>query len=214
MRRSTRPLRCQTCRLASEAGADGCRFEHGRAAAGVVLIEQGTTPDRVIYLRRGLAVLSSESEVGSEVPCAVRGSETMLGLEGALGRSVPYEVRSLTDVALCSLKTESFKEWLGPLDSPLGAALRLSVEEAMRRAGERQAIRGTAIQRVARFLLETRVQRSGSSDDVPLGVLARCLGMRPETLSRALSELRAIGALALEREIRIADPETLRRAAE
>jgi hypothetical protein len=38
--------------------------------------------------------------------------------------------------------------------------------------------------------------------------------MRPETLSRALSELRGSGALAKGREIRIGDPEKLRLAAE
>jgi CRP-like cAMP-binding protein len=139
----------------------------------------------------------------------------MLGLEGVLGHSMPYEVRALTDVALCFLDADSFKRWVGPLDSPVGTVLRLSLDEAMRRAGERHAIEGTALRRVARFLRETTNEATdGEARDIPLGVLAHVLAMRPETLSRALSDLRAKGALAPGRSLRIADREKLRLAAE
>jgi CRP-like cAMP-binding protein len=140
----------------------------------------------------------------------------MLGLEGAFGHAMHYEVRALTDVALCSLDVDSFKRWIGPLDSMLGTVLRLSLEEAMRRAGERQAVEGTALRRVARFLTQATTEgpNEGEPRDIPLGVLANILGMRPETLSRALSELRAAGALASGRTLRVVNREKLRLAAE
>jgi CRP-like cAMP-binding protein len=135
----------------------------------------------------------------------------MLGLEGVLGRPMSYEVRALTDVAFCFLKTESFKIWIGPLDSQLGRVLRFSLEEALRRTGERHAVEGTALRRVARFLVQTAERDvSGEPPHIPHGVLATVLGMRAETLSRALSELRAAGALARGRKIRIADVGRLR----
>jgi CRP-like cAMP-binding protein len=139
----------------------------------------------------------------------------MLGLECVLGRAMPYEVRALTDVVLCSIDIEAFKNWIGPLDSPLGSVLRLSLEEAIRRAGERHAVEGTALRRVARFLTQTtQGMNDGQPPDFPLGVLANVLAMRPETLSRALADLRAAGALAHGRSVRVVDHEKLRLAAE
>lgn len=176
-----------------------------------MLSQEGAVPETVMYLRRGQVVLSTPSAASRGGSCAVRGPDTILGMEGALGRPLPYEVRALTDVTLCLLPTESFRAWLGPLDVPLGAALRLSLDETLRRVGERQAIEGTAVRRVARFLLQVSAEDDpGEPLRAPLGVLASVLGMRPETLSRCLAELRASGALGPERGIRIADVERLR----
>jgi CRP-like cAMP-binding protein len=84
----------------------------------------------------------------------------------------------------------------------------------MRRAGERHAIEGTAVRRVARFLDEAiGTQSSGESLRIPLAVLANVLGMRPETMSRALAELRAAGALGDGRSVHVVDREKLRLAA-
>lgn len=138
----------------------------------------------------------------------------MLGLESVLDRAMPYEVRALTDVVLCFLDVASFKTWIGPLDSPLGSALCFSVEEAIRRVGERHAVEGTALRRVARFLAETTQENDGQAPEIPLGVLANVLAMRPETLSRALADLRQAGALGRGRSVRVVDQEKLRLAAE
>jgi CRP-like cAMP-binding protein len=101
------------------------------------------------------------------------------------------------------------------MDSPIGMVLRFSLDEAARRAGERHAIEGTALRRLARFLLQTNERRDGAEPiDIPLGVLASVLGMRPETLSRALSDLRTAGALAPGRSVRVVNREKLRTAAE
>jgi CRP-like cAMP-binding protein len=74
---------------------------------------------------------------------------------------------------------------------------------------------GTAVRRLAAFLLQMRTSASrDQTPSIPLAVLAEVLGMRPETLSRALSELRAEGALAPGRKIRVLDEATLRLFAE
>jgi CRP-like cAMP-binding protein len=211
--RRSLPLRCQSCALLPKADAGPCPFTDLRYGAGDVLMEQGPVPPRILFLRRGQVVLSSSSSSGRDLSCAVRGAGTMLGLEAVLERPLPYAVRALTDVTLCVVDIGSFKSWIGPLDSPLGAALRLSLEETIRRAGERQAVEGTAVRRVARFLAQT-TDADDAEPDIPHGVLASVLGMRAETLSRALGELRALGALADGRRICVVDRQELRRAAE
>jgi CRP-like cAMP-binding protein len=205
------PLRCQACGLVLRSGATDCPYRDAKKAAGTVLIPEGQTPESVIYLRRGQVVLSSTSASGSEVSCAVRGPNTMIGLEALLDRPIPYQVWALTDVAICTLEVDQFRTWLGEMSSPLGAALGYSLEEAARRVGERHALEGTAVRRVARFLLDHAEQDSGGESlDTPHRLLAGILGMRPETLSRALAELRDAGALAPGRSVRVTSIERLR----
>jgi CRP-like cAMP-binding protein len=185
-----------------------------RRTAGTALVEEGNVPTEVLYVRRGQVALVSRTSQGREFSCAVRGPGAMLGLEGLLGHSTSYEARALTDVTLCYIRVALFKEWIGPLDSPLGSVLLLSLEESVRRAGERQAVEGTALTRVARFLSQATDRGSDDGATIPHGVLASVLGMRAETLSRALAELRALGALAPGRKIHVVDARRLRLAAE
>jgi CRP-like cAMP-binding protein len=208
------PLRCQTCRMAPSSGDQACPFTDTRLEAGARLAEAGQVPSQIVLLRRGQVVLSASAGAGRDVSCAVRGPGTLLGLDAVLERELPYEVRALTHVAACSVGAESFKAWMGPLDSPLGVAFRLSLEETARRTGERQAVEGTSVRRVARFLCEATDDGDREAPGIPLGVLASILGMRAETLSRALAELRDRGILAPGRKICVSDPAALRRAAE
>src|SRR5512143_904781 len=148
------PLRCQTCGLVNRSAVTECPFHDARRNAGTILIHEGTKPTSIIYLRRGQVVLSSTSAAGAEVSCAVRGPDSMIGLEALLDQPMPYQVWALTDVAVCMLDADGFRSWLGSLSSPLGAALNFSLQEAARRVGERQALQGTALKRVARFLMQ------------------------------------------------------------
>jgi CRP-like cAMP-binding protein len=205
------PLRCQACELVLRSGATDCPFRDAKKPAGTVLIPEGHKPDGVLYLRRGQVVLSTTSSSGTEASCAVRGPNTLLGLEAVLDRPMPYQVWALTDVAICVLEIGQFKSWLGDMSSPLGAALGYSLEEAARRVGERQALEGTALKRVARFLMQhVENGANGESLDTPHRLLAGMLGMRPETLSRALAELRDLGALGAGRSVRVTSIDRLR----
>lgn len=205
------PVRCQTCGLVLRSGVDNCPFRDTRRAAGSVLLQQGVTPEATLYLRRGQVVLSSTAASGAEVSCAVRGPDTMLGLELLLNQPMPYQVWALTDVAYCSLDRAAAEVWIGSRNTPAGAALVYSLEEAARRVGERQALQGSAVRRVARFLLQhAEADDGGETLETPHRVLAGMLGMRPETLSRALADLRTAGALARGRTVRIADVGRLR----
>jgi CRP-like cAMP-binding protein len=181
-----------------------------------VLLQQGTVPEAVVYLRRGQVVLSSSAASGAEVSCAVRGPDTMLGLELVLGHPMPYQVWALTDVAYCTLDRDAAEAWIGERTTPAGAALTYSLEEAARRVGERQALQGPALRRVARFLLQ-HTEAEGSDGEplkTPHRVLAGMLGMRPETLSRSLADLRTAGALARGRTVHVSNLERLRELAD
>jgi CRP-like cAMP-binding protein len=186
----------------------------GQYEAGATLAHEGQVPAQIVYLRRGQVVLSGAGAAGRNRSCAVRGAGTMLGLDAVLGRTLPYDVRALTDVAVCTAETAAFGRWLGPLDSPLGVAFCLSVGEAARRASERHALEGTALRRVARFLLQTTDGDLSPSPDIPRSVLANVLGLRAETLSRALASLRESGALGPGRRICVVDRDSLARSAD
>jgi CRP-like cAMP-binding protein len=149
-----------------------------------------------------------------DASCAVRGPETLLGIEVLLGQPVPYQVWSLTDVVLCAIDAAQFRAWTGSLNTPIGAVLDMTLREASRRVADRQALEGTAVQRIARFLVASH--EAGSPDD-PLDlqqrIIARVLSMRPETLSRAMAKLREDDALEPGRNVRIKDLDALRRLA-
>jgi CRP-like cAMP-binding protein len=206
------PLRCQSCALVAPGKASTCAFQHRRASAGETLLEPDEHPRRIVYLRRGHAVLSGATKgSGASFP-AVRGPSSLLGLESIASEALPYTARALTDVAVCTIDADSFRASLGSLESALGTTLLFALRESAKRTEDRLAVEGTALQRVARFVLQTA--GSGDAEAVPQRVLARVLGMRAETLSRVLAELKQSGALSAGRKIQVGDLERLRALAE
>jgi CRP-like cAMP-binding protein len=214
MELSALPLRCQTCRLGVASLPYSCPFHELRRPAGSVLVQQDERSHWVWYLRRGQVVLGSTSESGGDLSCAVRGPDTLLGIENLVGHPVPYQISALTDVVLCALEAAAFREWVGTLGTPMGAVLELALREAGRRVAERHALEGTAVRRVARFLVQRHeADGSGEALHTPQHVLAHILGMRPETLSRALARLRELGVIGAGRGVRVVDNDQLRRLA-
>ena len=210
-----RARRCAECRLGVVSAPAACRFQEVKRRAGALLIEQDELPERVHFVRAGHVILSSVRPDGSEQACAIRGRGTLLGLELLARRPTQYQAWALTPVTACVIDGEALRRWLGTLDSPLGAMLEASLRETARRVSERRAVAGTAVQRLARFLLD-RTSTAGTAAplDVPLRLLAGTLRMRPETLSRAIRALRAAGAIAPGRRIAIGDRAQLAEAGE
>lgn len=208
-------LSCTECRLGLASGAAGCPFREVRRKPGSVLHRQGEMVRRIGYVRSGLVLLSSVSRSGEELWCKVRGREYLVGFESALGAPTQSSAVALSDLRLCALDLSQFRDWLGSLGSPLGAMLELSLRELSRAALDLQHSSGGAPLRLARLLLERYDAGSGPKPlEVPKVVLARMLGMRPETLSRAIAELSASGVLAKGRRMMVADFALLRRVVE
>lgn len=201
---------CQSCPLGKASLPASCPFHNVGRDPGEILVAQGEVPPAVAFVRAGSVVLSSVLPSGDETYCAVRGPGSLFGLELLGGEAAAYQAWALSPVVLCLLSAGAFRQWLGRPDSPMGAVLLLALGEAERRRRDRAALAGTALVRVARFLVERR-QIEGR--DAPLSVsrqvLARMLGMRPETLSRAVATLRSRGVLAQKGSLRVLDPKRL-----
>ena len=191
-----------------------CPFRPAQRRAGSLLIAHGEIPDSVMLVRSGTVLHTAVSPDGEETLCALRGPGALVGLELLRAAPTRSETWALTDVQMCRLDGGAVAEWLGPMHSPLGALLELSLAELATREVERVALSGRALRRTARFLVE---HHGMHGDRVALHVeqqvLARMLGMRPETLSRALARLRQLGALAPGRGLRVIDEKRLREVA-
>jgi CRP-like cAMP-binding protein len=185
-----------------------CPFRNQTRPAGSILLHQGETPRTVWLVLEGTVLLSSFDTNGDETLCALRGPGSLIGSEAIRGAPVDYEAWTLTDASLCALGADAFDAWLGAARSPGRAIAELVLDELIRDREERIALTGSAVARVARFLVED-LRRRGGALDVEQKVLARMLGMRPETLSRALARLRDVGALAEGRRIRVLDAHRL-----
>jgi CRP-like cAMP-binding protein len=184
---------CAVCPLGGASKPEPCPFHDQAKPAGTLILRQGEVPDRAWYVKQGTVLLSSVSTTGEETFCALRGPNSLLGLELLRDRPSGFEAWALSDVVLCRLDADSFRTWVGD---------------------ERTALTGRSLQRVARFLLERRrLEGCDQPLHVEQQVLARMLGIRAETMSRALAELRRRGALAEGRVVTVVDAAELARAA-
>jgi CRP-like cAMP-binding protein len=205
---------CQLCPFGGVNWPNGCPSQERTVTAGSTLIEQGAAPKAVTLLKRGLVGLCSVGEGGVEFGCTVRGPKTLLGLESLFSMRATYRVWALTDIVLCIAPIPRLGPWIGPLDTPLGALLHLTVEEANRRVNERLDVGGSSVARVARLLLRRCVDFERSQLELSQRLVARVLSMTPETVSRALSKLHAAGAVTSTHPIAVGDIEQLRRMAQ
>lgn len=210
------PWRCTVCTLGKVSPAC-CPLREARLAPGQPLLLEGQPPERIWLLRRGTIVFGCTARDGSLGSCGVRGAGALLGLEGLLqGGVMPHGVWALTELVACSVDLGTFRRWIS-LDmdgSPGGVVLALALRESSMRSMDRQNLDGPAVQRVARFLWMSHQVTSGEDPlELQQNVVARVLGMRPETLSRALATLRRRRAIAEGRRLQIAEPSALRRLA-
>jgi CRP-like cAMP-binding protein len=196
---------CAGCALGRASAPEACPFRETRCAAGERLLAQDEEPTSVWFIRQGAVLLSSSTESGDEVVCAMRGPGQLLGLEALRRRRTDCEAWALSDVVLCKCAPTTFQRWIGEQAPPVALMLDLLLDECVRRGQERGVVIGRAVARVARCLLEShRVEQRPLA--VEQRVLARMLGMRPETLSRVLRRLRVEGALEAGRTLRVRDP--------
>ena len=92
--------------------------------------------------------------------------------------------------------------------------MRLGVEESNRRVTERLDRGGSATERIASLLLRRCDNLQQQRLELSQRLLARVLSMTPETVSRALSKLQAVGAVSSTRPIVVGDVEQLKKLAQ
>ncbi len=209
--RTDEPITCNRCALAN-TGRERCPFVRASFPPGHIFFHQGDSPQAAHFVSRGLVLLSATDEDGNLLRQALRPAGTLLDAQVARRAIHRATATAVTSVDACVLALSSLDAWMGPRQSPSRAVLELALAEAQ--ATEREALRARrhATARVASFLLEhAEVERPL---EIQQQLVAGLLGLRPETLSRALAKLRETGAIGGRRRIRIVDARALAQAAE
>jgi CRP-like cAMP-binding protein len=184
-------------------------------AAGVVLAMQNADIDEVLIVREGTLLVTCYSAECDEIWSAVRGRDTIIGAEALRTRRYRFDAVALTEVRLLRIAANDFRACVGPADSPAAAIVDLLLREICAYGRDRAMTSGSAVGRVARLLRERqRMEDAGRPFEIKQKVLAQVLRLRPETLSRALAQLRQIGILACGPQLRVLDPHRLCRLAD
>ena len=199
---------CNACSLGI-ASQGKCRLTVTTRESGATLCAQGERPRTVFFVKEGFVSLSAVSPRGSEVLLTLRGPTSLLCTEALRGDPSPYEVRALSRVKLCGLAGDQMSSWVGPERSPARAILDLLLAEGKLQRDEVNYRQGDCLSRVARFALAHARFLADRPNAVRKQVVARLLGMRPETLSRCLTRLERDGVVDASRGVRVVDPRRL-----
>jgi CRP/FNR family transcriptional regulator, cyclic AMP receptor protein len=162
----------------------------------------------ILYLRHGRILANSLTRSGQHGVTLLRGAGDLVGLERLRGSGPAYEVFALTDVRACLLWVDELRARVAGDSAPVQTLLDHSIDALASSLAERIALRGTALQRVARFLVAAAGE-DGAALTLPKHVIAQVLQMRPETLSRSLRKLEQAGVIAVRRTTHIVDVEAL-----
>jgi CRP-like cAMP-binding protein len=171
-----------------------------RAPRGTVLFVQDEPADRFYLVLDGWVKLyrTTAGGVVSVIHVVARGETFAEAAMFASGR-FPVTAEAASDCRLVAIGRAAFTRTLENDPSAvmstlaaLSVRLRLQVQEIEQRQVQPSA------ERVASFLLRLCPPDAGQvSFELPFekGLIARRLGMKPETLSRALSKLREVGVM-------------------
>jgi CRP-like cAMP-binding protein len=198
-----------TCSMgrASGVGRGGrCPLGIRHRSAGENLYLEGQPAASVWYIKSGTVALLRDLPGGEGVR-AIRREGSLVGIEAVTCATYLDTARALTDLSVCGLSRAGLDNWLGPA-APARALLEQTVRDLVLDAPRGAGPDGSATRRVARWILD-----AGTAPAVPRRMVASMLGMVPETLSRALAELRRCGAIeTTRRTITVRDRDRLLRA--
>ena len=204
--RSTEVSDCSSCPVLA-GGGRRCAFTPCAFPAGSLVIAEGEASDRIYFVRQGLLALGPRSPGAA---LSLRGPRSLLGIEALRGERAPVEVWALTAVRLCALAVDRLPEWVEPGGAPARAMVELLADDVAHRAREQRLLQGPALSRLARLLL--LVHAAPEPPRLEKQLLARLIGLRPETFSRNLRRLADDGLIdALSTEV--LDPPALARLA-
>ena len=199
---------CASCPL--HAGGR-CAFVPRKVRAGERLWSQGEVPPEVMFVQSGTVALTATDAEGGHWWNGVRGPRSLLGVEAIQGKPARARAEVVTDASLCSADPAALRTQMSapgtPAASELSSALvPLLLEELDHRSDETRGRSGTALSRVARFILEhSELVESGQRGPFSKRHVASMLGIRPETMSRSLATLTNDGLITVGRHITIED---------
>lgn len=157
-------------------------------------------------------VLSRAVGRGEPRARAIRFAGSFVGLEALISATYDDAAVAATEVSLCGATRDGIDVWLGARGTPARTALEITLRASGADRPRESTGDGSAVARLARWLLEEGPR--GVTVGVPRHIVAELLGMRAETLSRALADLERRGAVAATRTtLRILDDAALAAAA-
>lgn len=182
---------------------------------GSVLFQQGTPAASFYVILDGWVKIYRITTDGTEAVVGVfRRGETFAEAAIFLGGHYPVNAEVVTESRLLAIDGENFRRRIRQ-EPDLALAMLASSSQHLKFLVEHieQIKVLDAPQRVADFLLRLCCQREGACTvELPYekSLIAKRLGMKPESLSRALAKLRPLG-IAVDREVvTISDLDALR----
>lgn len=207
---------CSACPVGCASHAQGttCPFVDRSRRAGELIFLEGDPADRVWFVKQGTVLLSRQGtdDRGEGRVRAVRFAGSFIGLEALVTERYADTARASSDAVLCGITRQKIDVWLGPERAPARVALEASLRADTSDLPRLAQTDGSAVERVAAWLHAEGPR--GATLTLPRKVVADLLGMRPETLSRALATLAECNAIRLSRTtLTITDEVALRQAA-
>lgn len=184
--------------------------------ANDTLFEEGQTIDSVYCVLSGLVRLYRKGKAGREAdvrifqPGETLGCCTLFPDNVAIAHAAAVQGTRLVRIDAAEVK--GLSDRTPALKDAFSNILSRYLSDALNRLADDRLL--TSTQRVANYLLrQCPDMQTPALFRLPFqkNVLAGKLGLAPEALSRAFSALREVGVTLKGREIRVADPEALRR---
>lgn len=178
--------------------------------AGETLFAFGEPRRAIWLLRAGWVTARVHSPFGQEAMTAIFGAGEIVGGAASLGRpTYPCTVAALTDVQALTVPAEAFERWV---QNDARAACRLVeiVGKRLDESNELQAINTARAEVRLRLTLGWMTRKFGREIPATRVLLGELTGLRPETCSRVLSDLRRRGIVRVSpRRIEVLRPERL-----
>lgn len=190
----------------------GAPLRSANREGGSVLLRQGAPVDELWCVCSGRVKLSVIDADGAERAYGMRGAGSVLGLEALLGLPALFDAHVEVDAELRTVSPAQFEGWIATDPALTEHAMKHILAEVVQLGAERKLLDGTAESRLARFLLARDENRFLSAwAGARRHDVAGLLGMRPETLSRAIRGFERQGVV--DHEMRVSDAAALRRLA-
>ncbi len=186
-----------------------------RLSRGETLFVQGDRADHIFIVLEGLMKLGRITSAGDDIVVAVYGAGESFGEAAALkGGEYPVTVEAAEDAVLFRLAARTIAEQIRQHPEIAMAMLASTFRHNRELVMEIEDIKGhTGAQRLATFLVALApVEEGASTFSLPYdkGLIAKRLGMKPESLSRSIANLRPLGVSVRGGHVSVADLGRLR----
>ena len=153
--------------------------------------------EEILFVESGLVVVRALDEGQRDAFAQIRRAPSVIGFERLDSATPSYELYALTEVVLRVVATSDLEQLMGEASDAHHGLIRCCAETLGANLEDRIAMSGSALVRVARLLVGD-VGTVVRFSRVPHHLWAEIVGMRPETLSRALKTLHDHGWIQVD----------------